>query len=143
MYRTRLKDLSRHRNFAGVAVSPSLTAEVIGKIIQPRNGRKPTDELRGLEADLDTTAARALPRALPRSSARVIRTWRGSDRQLMSTLINRKMMIVKMLVAGEIAREIVLLDPAGALWRLSEQVVACPVALLFYRAIGDLSVSAS
>jgi hypothetical protein len=96
------------------------------------------DELRGLEADLDTTAARALPRG----SARVIRTWRGSDRQLMSTLNQPQNDESKMPVAGEIAREIVLLDSAGALWRLSEQVVAGPVALLFYRAIGDLSVSA-
>jgi peroxiredoxin len=38
-----------------------------------------------------------------------------------------------MLVAGEIAPEIVLTDSTGAPWRLSEQVVAGPVVLLFYR----------
>jgi peroxiredoxin len=38
-----------------------------------------------------------------------------------------------MLMAGEIAPEIELSDSAGALWRLSEQVVSGPVALLFYR----------
>jgi peroxiredoxin len=38
-----------------------------------------------------------------------------------------------MLVAGEIAPEIVLSDSTGVPWQLSEQVVPGPVVLLFYR----------
>ncbi|HEY6340028.1 MAG TPA: hypothetical protein VIY49_00935 [Bryobacteraceae bacterium] len=38
-----------------------------------------------------------------------------------------------MLVEGGIAPEIVLADSAGALWRLSAQVVSGPVVLLCYR----------
>jgi peroxiredoxin len=38
-----------------------------------------------------------------------------------------------MLVAGEVAPEIVLSDSSGALWRLSERVTRGPAVLLFYR----------